>query len=130
MSNKENTEYDKERVKQIFELRKESDMQFDKQLRYIAAGAIALSVTLIASIKEITLNWVLLVAWILLILTLLINLISYRVAVKAMDFDIKNHPANSSDNKYNKWTNGLNVSSIVTLVAGLILLVLFFFLNK
>lgn len=127
MSNKRNSDYDEERSRQIFELRKESDMLFDKQIRYISSGAIALSVTLIASNREIVLNWLLLTAWVLLIVTLLSNLISYKVAVKALDYDSVEHPEYTKDNKYNTWTSILNILSILTLAGGLVFLVLFFF---
>ena len=129
-SKQENIEYNKERVRQIFELRKESDMLFDKQIRYISSGAIALSVTLISSIREISLNWLLLVAWICLILTLLLNLISYKVAVKALDYDILEKPKTPSENKYDKLTSIINICSILTLIAGLVFLVLFFYQIK
>lgn len=129
-SKQENIEYNKERVRQIFELRKESDMLFDKQIRYISSGAIALSVTLISSIREISLNWLLLVAWICLILTLLLNLISYKVAVKALDYDILEKPQTPSENKYDKLTSIINICSILTLIAGLVFLVLFFYQIK
>lgn len=130
MNKNENEEIIKERVHHIFELRKESELQFDKQLRYIAAGAIALSVTLISSIQEISLNWVILVAWILLIFTLLVNLISFKIAVKALDYEIVFHPLTNEENKIDKWTKGLNITSIITLVAGLTFLVLFFYKIK
>lgn len=130
MNNKENEEIIKERIHHIFELRKESELQFDKQLRYIAAGAIALSVTLISSIQEISINWVILVAWILLIVTLLVNLISFKIAVKALDYEIVFHPKTNEENKNDKWTKGLNIASIITLVTGLTFLVLFFYKIK
>ncbi|MCR5549911.1 MAG: hypothetical protein K6F40_03100 [Bacteroidales bacterium] len=127
MDDKPNTFKEEERTRQIFELRKESELLFDKQLRYISSGAIALSVTLIASNREIELNWMLLTAWILLIVTLLLNMVSYKVAVKALDFDAVEHPEYSEDNKCNAWTEGLNWTSLGTLALGLLFLVLFFF---
>lgn len=130
MCNKEDEEYNKERIHHIFELRKESDLQFDKQLRYISAGAIALSVTLISSIRDISLNWMLIFAWILLIVTLLLNLISHKVAVRALDYEIVHRSDNDVNNKSDKLTSVLNVSSIITLVAGLFFLVLFFYQIK
>ena len=127
MSNKPTKTIDEERSRQIFELRKESDMLFDKQIRYISSGAIALSVTLIASNRDILLNWIMLTAWILLIVTLLLNLISYKVAVMALDFDSVEHPEYTEDNKYETWTKRLNWISLGSLALGLIFLVLFFF---
>ena len=130
MNSKENQKYTEERNKQILEIRKESEMLFDKQIRYISAGAIALSVTLISSISEITLNWMLLVAWILLIATLLVNLVSYKASARAVDEDIIHNYENSSDNKYTKITRLLNWLSIITLIAGLAFLIAFFYQIK
>lgn len=130
MSSKENQKYTDERTKQLLEIRKESEMLFDKQIRYIAAGAIALSVTLISSVSEITLNWMLLVAWILLIFTLLVNLLSYKASARAVDEDIINNYENSSDNKYTRRTRWLNWLSIISLITGLAFLVAFFYQIK
>lgn len=130
MSNKVCDEYKKSRDEQLFEIRKESELLFDKQIRYISAGAIALSVTLISSIHDIELNWKLLIGWILLIFTLLFNLLSYKTSARSIDYDIIHQPENSSDNIYTKWTRRLNWLSIITLVAGLFFLVLFFYKIK
>ena len=79
----------------ILEIRKESELLFDKQIRYISAGAIALSATLISSISDIKLNWLLLVGWILLIATLLFNLLSYKTSSRSVDYDIIHEPEKS-----------------------------------
>lgn len=130
MNNKEFSEYKKSRAEQILEIRKESELLFDKQIRYISAGAIALSVTLISSISDIKLNWLLLVGWILLIATLLFNLLSYKTSSRSVDYDIIHKPEKSSDNVYTFITCLLNWLSIVTLVAGLLFLVIFFYKIK
>ena len=130
MSEKENKDYKKSRDTQKLDIRKESELLFDKQIRYISAGAIALSVTLISSIREIELNCILLTAWILLIVTLLFNLFSYKTTSRSVDYDIIHKPESSSDNIFIKLTRLLNWLSIVTLVAGLSFLVAFFYQIK
>lgn len=130
MSEKENKDYKKSRDMQKLDIRKESELLFDKQIRYISAGAIALSVTLISSIREIELNGMLLTAWILLIITLLVNLFSYKTTSRSVDYDIIHKPESSSENIFTKLTRLLNWLSIITLVAGLSFLVAFFYQIK
>lgn len=129
-SKQENKDYKKLRDTQKLDIRKESELLFDKQIRYISAGAIALSVTLISSIREIELNCMLLTAWIFLIATLLVNLISYKTTSRSVDYDIIHEPESTSDNIFTKLTRLLNWISIITLVAGLSFLVAFFYQIK
>ena len=130
MSEKDNKEYKKSRDMQKLDIRKESELLFDKQIRYLSAGAIALSVTLISSIREIELNGMLLTAWILLVVTLHVNLFSYKTTSRSVDYDIVHEPEKSSENIFTKLTQLLNWLSIITLVAGLSFLVAFFYQIK
>jgi hypothetical protein len=78
MANDEKTERDI-----LHEIISKSEEEFEKKLTYISAGALLLSVTLIEKVIKLDCSenlWIIITAWILLILTLLINLFSHLIS--------------------------------------------------
>lgn len=65
------------------ELISKSEDEFEKKLTYISAGALLLSVTLFEKVIKLDCSsylFILIIAWILLILTLLLNLFSHLIS--------------------------------------------------
>lgn len=62
----------------------ESQSDFEKNLVYLSAGALTLSIGFIekiVSLEKASYNWLLITSWILLALTLLLNLASHLISV-------------------------------------------------
>jgi len=110
---------------------------FEKQLSYISAGCLALSIGFIKDIiKDIDTaqsRWLLTVGWILLGSTLLINLFSHLIAARLHYLTIKEINARQYD--YDKTlnrissVNKINWFSATTLVSGIFLIIIFVTLN-
>lgn len=112
---------------------------FEKQLSYISAGALALSVGFIKDIvhpiKDSTYKWMLLAGWGLLISTLLLNLVSHMVAGKfakrgareTREFEKLYDP--EKINRRANWIEGINWTTIVMLAGGIILIILYITFN-
>lgn len=110
---------------------------FEKQLSYIASGALGLSVGFINNIVDLktsTNKWMLVSGWGLLIVTLLLNLISHMVAAS----DAKkgktetNNEKLFDDRKINKRSEkmvSINWATVIMLASGIMLIVLYITLN-
>jgi hypothetical protein len=132
-----------ERVKifahELKELFHKSQDTFEKQLSYISAGALALSVGFIKDIvhpiKSSSYKWMLLAGWVLLIFTLLLNLISHMLAAKYARKGAKE--AEDPDNTYDptkiekraRRMERINWATVGTLAGGIILIVLYITFN-
>ncbi len=119
---------------ELIELLHKSQDSFEKQLSYISAGSLALSIGFIKDVVKDIANadyrWLLNTGWILLGLTLLINCISH---IRAADLhnktirDINNENYNDTltAKRYKEvgWVNWLTVGTMVLGIASIIFFV-------
>lgn len=121
-----------------------SENEFEKHLLYIAAGALGLSFTFISEIINIIDSrfiWLLIAGWISLILCILINLLSHIHSKTMLNRTINlidkylvgdilhdNELRNNID-KMNKKISHINTSTILLLVIGIALIIVFTSLN-
>lgn len=125
---------DREYLKKVKE---KSEDDFEKNITYISAGALGVSMTFIEKIvnlpKAIQL-WLLVTAWGFLTLTLLINLLSHYLSSffhdKTIDdLDNENSNINKNIDSRNKRLRKINIGTIITLISGIILLIIFLSIN-
>lgn len=128
--NKEDQEY----WRQLFDSYKESSVQFDKNILFIASGALGISMTFITDLVQLNVaneKWLLTVSWIILTLVILSSLSSHYFSMKAINHRMKNLKSNEDkkSSKYNSLVSNLNVLMIISLTLGILALVLFITLN-
>lgn len=137
------TEEEKEKRKELrikyFDSVNVSEEELEKKITYISAGGLALSITFIEKIvnlEKAEYFWILILGWILLASTLSINLISTytsrKLTMKSVD-DLDTEP-NEEDlianvKRRNKIISNLDFSSLITLLIGISLVILFCSLN-
>lgn len=124
---------------ELKELFHKSQDTFEKQLSYISAGALALSVgfikDIVIPIKTSSFKWMLLAGWGLLILTLLLNLISHMLAGKYAKKgaketeDIENAYDPVKIDKRARRMECINWATVGMLAGGIILIVLYITFN-
>jgi hypothetical protein len=124
---------------ELKELFQKSQDNFEKQLSYISAGALALSVGFIKEIvhpiKYSSYKWMLLSGWGLLIFTLLLNLVSHIIAGRnarkgakeTEDIDKTYNP--DKIDKRARYMDIINWTTIGTLAGGIVLIVLYITFN-
>jgi hypothetical protein len=119
------------RTKLLIEMRNESERHFDKQIVYLSAGALVFSVGFVKDIiGENTVpvdNWLLITSWICFASSLIINLFSYLTSRESADNEIQGKAKSSEI--YNNITKCLNWLSIMGLMVGLALFIIFAILN-
>jgi len=110
---------------------------FEKQLSYISAGAIAVSM---AFVKDVTGDlytaqhkYLLVAGWLLLVVTLLINLLSHIWTKNKHNKTIKeidvNHYSQQKALRRLKQIDRLNLFTIITLIMGIVSMLVFMVLN-
>ena len=110
---------------------------FEKQLSYISAGAIAVSM---AFVKEVTGDlhatqhkYLLVTGWLLLVVTLLVNLLSHIWTKNKHNKTIKeidvNHYSQQKALRRLKQIDGINLFTIITLILGIVSVLVFMVLN-
>ncbi|SHF80556.1 hypothetical protein [Flavisolibacter ginsengisoli] len=116
-----------------------SQDNFEKQLSYISAGALALSIgfikDIVQPIKDSSSKWMLLLGWGLLIFTLLLNLVSHIIAGKnarkgakeTEDID-KTYDPDRIDKRASQM-DMINWTTVGTLACGIVLIVLYITFN-
>ncbi len=117
-------------------LQKSQD-DFEKQLSFISAGTLGLSMFLIDKVvKDITIahyKWSLIVSWSLLGLTLIINLFSHFLAIRFNYMNIEEIDCSQYDDlksiKRNTIIKFINICTLSTLILGIVFLILFMSLN-
>lgn len=115
-------EYDKI----IHEYRKDAVQQFNKHLVYLSSGGLVLSMGFIKDIVDLSKsswNWIIVLSWCLFAIALLLNLFSYRSTIKSMDLYL-NGKKDESDRK-DILTESIDKSSIVFLLSGIVLTIIF-----
>ncbi|RXM42762.1 hypothetical protein [Flavobacterium sp. YO64] len=127
-------EEDKEYLDLLNKVYFESSTQFDKQLLFVASGALGLSLAFIKDIvvlSKATNKELLLLSWISFGLVILINVISHYTSLKAINYKIENinKKKDRFSQSFNSLTKYFNVMMIVFLASGLVLLIVFIGIN-
>lgn len=125
--------------KSLLEQKSKSDDDFEKYITYISSGALGLTVTLINNvipIKESCYTGVIITGWILLALTLFINLFSHylssrynELSLQDFDDDLDYESLILNIDKRNRLISYLNLISIISLGLGLVLILIFLAVN-
>jgi hypothetical protein len=120
--------------------RKASERDFESKITYIAAGAIALSIAMYPSLGKCN-KWIMIVAWILLIATILANLFSLiynKEKCNKLDREIREqilkNNADSKDytdtiEKINRNIKIINYLTVASMLIGLICLIIYLIIN-
>lgn len=118
----------------VYELYKESSKQYDKNVLYVASGALGLSMTFIKDIVDfssVECKVLLLIAWSILVITILTTLLSHFVSMKALNQ--KMATIDDDNDPKTKMLNGvlekLNFLMLVLLPLGILFLLIFIYLN-
>lgn len=127
-------EEDKEYLDLLNKVYFESSTQFDKQLLFVASGALGLSLAFIKDIvvlSKATNKELLLLSWISFGLVILINVISHYTSLKAINYKIENiyKKKDRFSQSFNSVTKYFNIMMIVFLASGLVLLIVFIGIN-
>ena len=116
--------YRKMRRQHLFDTRLNSSLQFDKQIIYVASGAIGLIFTLRTTTDKIETFAILIIALIFLIVAISLNLISYLTAIRGIDKDFVDN--DESADKWDMTTHWLNRLSLISIFVGMVLLIVYF----
>ena len=116
--------YRKMRRQHLFDTRLNSSLQFDKQIIYVASGAIGLIFTLRTTTDKIETCAILIIALIFLIVAISLNLISYLTAIRGIDKDFVDN--DESADKWDMTTHWLNRLSLISIFVGMVLLIVYF----
>ncbi len=133
------TQTDKEKSRELLaEIKGKSDDDYEKNITYIAAGTLVLSMTFIE--KIVTLNksyaiWTLIISWTILVLTLLVNLISHQLSSlfhekTIEDFDNDDPKIFDNIKARNKIIRSINWGTTFGLTTGIVFLILFCSINS
>lgn len=127
-------EEDKEYWQQLNKAYIESSSQFDKQVLFLASGALGLSFAFIKDIvklAEATNKWLLISSWSLFGAVILLSIISHYTSLKAINKKIHNLNAreDKGSKKLNSLTKWFNILMIVFLALGLSFLTVFVAIN-
>lgn len=121
----------------LIKIKEKSDDDFEKNITYISAGALGLSMTFIEKIINIPKAicfYLLIIAWGLLTITLLVNLLShylssYYLELATEEFDNNDKNTNANIDRRNKRLRRINIGTIITLILGIIFLIIFLSIN-
>jgi hypothetical protein len=118
---------------ELIAIHHKSQETFEQQLSYISAGSLALSIgfvrDIVKDIEGAEYRWLLVIGWILMVITLLLNLISHLLAVKYYSKSIseihrQTFDSLKSDNRFERIT-WLNWICVGTLIFGILLITIF-----
>lgn len=123
--------------KHLLNIFEKSQDNFEKQLSFISAGALGISIgfinKIIPNVYQANYKYLLMIAWGLLSLTFIINLLSHISSVKETNKIIKSIDEDEYDRKKAikriRKINCLNTFSIGSLICGITCLLLFISLN-
>ena len=136
-SEEEKLELEKRRyIDTLIEIKNKSDDDYEKNVTFISSGTLLLSITFIEKIISINKSnsiWTLILSWIFLCLTLVINLFSHQLSswyheksIEEYDYDITNEIVR----KRNKEIRYINWGTTFLLILGMIFLIILRLLNK
>lgn len=112
----------------------ESSSQFDKQVLFIASGALGISLAFIKDIVKLDVasnKGLLLLAWIFFGAVILICILSHYTSLKAINYRIENlyQKKDKISKRFDLWTQAFNILMMLFLASGLILLFIFIGIN-
>ena len=112
----------------------ESSSQFDKQVLFLAAGALGLSFAFIKDIVKLSAAMhkeLLIISWSLLSIVILVNIISHYTSLRAINKRIENLLSTDDPDsiKLNFLTKIFNIFMIVAIAIALALLIIFVGIN-
>lgn len=133
------SDYSDDYREKIQEIVSKSEDDFDKKILTIASGALAISFSFISFLVKVDhCKWMLIIGWILLIICIFINLFSHlaskRNAQKTIDeLDKGTHEYEDkirhNITKRNKCINQINLLSLIFLLVGVLLIIIFAAIN-
>lgn len=132
-TNKELDNY-KSELKRILEKSQES---FEKQLSFISAGALGVTMAfldkIVGNVKDSSCKGLLILSWLFLGATFIVNLFSHIIATKSYYKLIKeleqNQYSQEKASKRIQRINVLNIGSVICLLIGIVLVIIFISLN-
>lgn len=112
----------------------ESSSQFDKQVLFVASGALGISLAFIKDIVTLniaTYKSLLILSWISFGAVIIFCIMSHYTSLKAINFKIENiyQKKDKTSKRFNLFTKGLNFLMIIFLTLGLVLLNIFIGIN-
>lgn len=123
----------------VLEQKSKSDDDFEKYITFIASGALGLTITFIDKISPLNESiaiWVIATGWVLLALTLFINLLSHFLSskyneqtIQDIDDEIEYDVLINRIDGRNKTISCLNLSTIILLGLGIILILIYTIIN-
>lgn len=126
--------------KSLLEQKSKSDDDFEKYITFITSGALGLTLTFMENISPLESaihKWMIVVGWVLLAITLLLNLFSHFLSsrytsksIDEIDDEINYDELRENLDKRNKIIECLNISSILALFIGIIFILLFVIINS
>lgn len=127
-------ELDKEYQKDLLDTVNKSQDDFEKQLSFISAGALGLSMLFIEKIVPLSTachKWLLITGWILLAITLFSNLVSHFLSSQYSYKTLLEYQ-NGTETKHSKrtkWITVINIGTIITLILGILFILIFSSIN-
>ncbi|HYG40087.1 MAG TPA: hypothetical protein VD908_15775 [Cytophagales bacterium] len=123
--------------KAIYESKEKSEDDFEKYITYISAGGLALTLTFmekVVQLKEAIYVGLLVLGWVFLGITLLVNLISHFLSARYADASISDLDSEVEDidkriDKRNWKMDVINLSTIITLFIGITFIIIFVSIN-
>jgi len=128
-------------IERLLEIQKESERFYEKNITFISAGALVLSMTFISSknMSSMSSPSLLISAWVLFALTLVINLLSHllsgmhiRKTIKEKKMNDKTEDQEEAKKKHKKRNNiiiRINWFTYGSLVLGIFILIIFCSIN-
>jgi hypothetical protein len=118
-------------------IKEKSEDDFEKNITYISAGALAISLTFlekIVPIKESVQTYLVIASWTLLVITLLSNLLSHQYSSYIIDKTIDDVDDNSEDSVKNwerrtKKIRAWNILNVCGVIIGIGLFIIFVSIN-
>lgn len=119
-------------LEQLYKGYSYSNEQFDKAILFVSSGSLALSISFIEKVVPLSTSsckTLLLLSWILEAITIILFTINHYFSMLSFNDEIKKVYQEPSHNKKSITVQNINVASIITLLAGLICLIIFIFIN-
>ncbi|WP_126244379.1 hypothetical protein [Chitinophaga rhizosphaerae] len=125
---------DKDYQKSLSDTLTKSQDDFEKQLSFISAGALGLSMLFIEKIVPLSTacnKWLLKSGWILLAITLFSNLFSHFLSAQYNYKTLIEYQCGSETKhaKRTRWITLINVGTIITLILGILSILIFSSIN-
>lgn len=127
-------ELDKDYQKSLSDTVNKSQDDFEKQLSFISAGALGLSMLFIEKLvplQSATNKPLLIIGWVLLAITLFANLISHLLSAQYNYKTLVEYQENEETRHHDrtKWIIRINWGTIFTLITGILLILIFTSIN-